>query len=60
MTRVSASRWLRAKRVHAGRWLHRIPAPEPAFPSGCVACGGTGKNSRDGECVPCKVKRRGF
>lgn len=37
--------------------IKRKPAPKPVKSTRCVACGGTGKSSRGGPCVPCQRRQ---
>jgi hypothetical protein len=41
-------------------WLSARAAAKvvEAPPASCIACGDTGRNSRGGECVPCRVNGR--
>lgn len=54
-------------RIRARQLAAQAPdaPPVPYFPQGetppapCLACGGTEKNSRGGDCYPCKVRKYG-
>lgn len=50
--------------VAEDNWFNKAPYQKPASvvieefnPSACIACGGTGKNSRGGVCIPCQRRK---